>query len=180
MQPSPEMTNAWNSSPFLVILGTVICIAFLIGVALRKHSKVIMSQVTAPVELDRSVLRCPCGEEATHPSPTMARSRGDILRSLFGAGPRYRRTVEALGIPVYCRSHAHLADVFMDKFIYGVRTEQAETHANIAVRAANFEQEGLQKMILESLTDDQKRASRRPLSNVTRIGANGSNGGTAQ
>ena len=169
MQPSPEMTNPWQS-PFLFVVLGILCFAFLLLLASRRSRRKAQTALSEPAraEQDRGVPRCVCGEVATDPGPGLARSRSDILRSYFGAPPRYKRSVDLMQVPTYCRSHAHLADVLLDRFIYDLRAEQAATNASIAAKAANYEQEGLAKQIADSLTDDQKKASRRP-SNVTRI-----------
>lgn len=175
MQPSPETVNPWLSS-FLIIPAILVSIIFLMWM-FRRRSQVqaaqrIGSYEHAPPARDHDAPRCVCGEPATDPAPVLKRSRSDVLRSYFGAPPRYKRAVDHMAVPAYCRSHAHLADVLLDRFVYDLRAEQAATNASIAAKAANYEQEGLAKQIVESLTDDQRKASRRP-SNVTRLVQNG-------
>lgn len=169
--PTIESTNVW-ASPFLLLPLTLLAVAFLVGVILRRRSTpTIESFETALQARANDAPRCVCGEPATHPAPVLKRSRGDILRSYFGAPPRYKRAVEDEAPPAYCHSHAHLADVLLDQFVYTIRSEQASVNASIAARAANYEQEGLPKAIADSLTEEQKRAKRS--SNVTRLVSNG-------
>jgi hypothetical protein len=169
--PTTETMNAWGS-PFLLVPLALGAIAFLVGLYFRRRPRLtIESFEIARQERESSVLRCVCGDTATHPSPILERSRGDILRSYFGAPPRYKRTVDPEGTLVYCRHHAHYADVEADKFVYDLRAEQAATNATIAARAANFEQEGLARKVADSLTEEQKRAKR--TSNVRQLVSNG-------
>lgn len=170
--PMPEMTNPWES-PFLIVPLLLMSIAFVLWAVFRRRStKLITSSEAAPVARVPDVQRCICGEAATDPGPVLKRSRGDVLRSYFGAPPRYKRAIDLMAPPKYCRSHAHLADVLMDRHIYDLRAEQAATNASIAGKAANYEQEGLDRQIAESLTEDQKKASKRT-SNVTRLVSSG-------
>ena len=166
--PTTEMTtNVWNS-PFLIIVPICLALAFIVSLFFRRRPQLtIESFEIARQERDLAAPRCICGDQATHPAPILERSRGDILRSYFGAPPRYKRTVDPIGTLAYCRSHAHLADVLLDQFVYTIRSEQASTNAAIAAKAANYEQEGLPKAIGDSLTEEQKRAKR--TSNVTRL-----------
>ena len=159
--------NVW-ASPFLLVGLFLIAMAFVVGSIFRRRSTLtIASLELAQQEQARNAPWCVCGEEATHPSPILERSRGDVLRSYFGAPPRYKRTTDPVGTPAYCRFHAHYADLELDKFVYDLRAEQAATNATIGARAANFEQEGLPRKIADSLTEEQKRAKR--TSNVTRL-----------
>lgn len=170
--PTTEMTNAW-SSPFLIVPLILLAVAFIARSFFRSRSiRTIESFEIARQEPGNSAPRCVCGEQATHPAPVLKRSRGDILRSYFGAPPRYKRAVDEDAQAAYCHSHAHLADVLLDQFVYTIRSEQASTNAAIAAKAANYEQEGLARAIAESLTEEQKRAKR--TSNVTRLVSNGS------
>ena len=163
--PQPD-TNAW-ASPFLLGALLLLAVGIIVGTLFRRRSTLtIASFELAQQEQARNAPRCVCGEVATHPAPILKRSRGDILRSYFGAPPRYKRAVDEGGEPAYCHSHAHLADVLLDQFVYTIRSEQASTNAAIAAKAANYEQEGLPKAIADSLTEEQKRAKR---SNVTRL-----------
>jgi hypothetical protein len=172
MPPTPELTNAWES-PFLFVPLLILSIAFVSWAIFRRRStRATASSTHAQVVLVPDVLRCVCGEPATDSAPIMARSRGDILRSYFGAPPRYKRSIDRMGVPVYCRSHAHLADVLMDQHVYDVRAEQAATNVSIAAKAANYERVGLPKAVADSLTEDEKKA-RRNSGTVTRLVAGG-------
>ncbi len=163
--PQPD-TNAW-ASPFLLGALLLLAVGIIVGTLFRRRSTLtIASLEIAQQEQARNAPRCVCGEVATHPAPILKRSRSDVLRSYFGAPPRYKRAVDHGAEPVYCHSHAHLADVLMDQHVYTIRSEQAATNAAIAAKAANYEQEGLPKAIADSLTEEQKRAKR---SNVTRL-----------
>lgn len=102
-----------------------------------------------------------CGQSATEPAPRLARERGSVLRDLFGMPPRYRRVVDRQGPQVYCKSHAHLADGRMAEFVAEQRTALAKAYAQVAHRAAVFEQEELPRMMRESLTDQQRKDARR-------------------
>ncbi len=167
--PTSEMTNVWSSPFLLIVLPICLTVGFIAWSIFRRRSQPTIESFEAALkERENAAPRCVCGETATHPAPILARSRGDILRSYFGAPPRYKRTTDPVGTLTYCRHHAHYADLELDKFVYDLRAEQAATNAAIGARAANFEQEGLARKLAESLTEDQKRASRRP-SNVTRL-----------
>jgi len=158
-QPNLE-ENFWLSASGATTVAILIVIVLAFVMFLRRRSsKTTATRISIAPEDVRP--RCVCGDLATDPGPSLRRTRGDWLRSIFAAPPRYRRTVEALSEPVYCRSHAHLADVLLDQFIYDLRAKQAAQNAAIASSAANFEQEGLRKLIVDSLTDDQKRAARK-------------------
>jgi hypothetical protein len=112
----------------------------------------------------QSVQKCPCGEIATESMPQLKRSRGagDFLREWFAMPPRYRRVVTRDAPIVVCRSHAHVADAMLDHFIHSqVRSAFSRAHAEVAVAAASFEQERLLGQIGESLTEEQKRASKK-------------------
>ena len=167
MMPTPTTdVNVW-ASPFLLVGLFLIAIAFVVGSIFRRRSTLtIASLELAQQEQARNAPRCVCGEVATEPGPLFARSRSDILRSYFGAPPRYKRRVDPVGTPLYCPSHAHLADVLVDQFVYTIRSEQSQNNAAIAAKVANYEQEGLSRAIADSLTEEQKRAKR---SNVTRL-----------
>lgn len=148
-------------SPALLAAFVVGFIAF-IFIRLRGNSR----RVTIPIE-ERERLeleaapKCDvCGVVATHPTPLLRRSRGSLLRKLYAAPPSYRREVDPMGRPSLCEPHAHAADSFMDRFVFGIRQEYANLNAKIATDAAGFEQEALLKMLRESLTDAQKRAQR--------------------
>jgi hypothetical protein len=108
---------------------------------------------------------CPCGAPATHPVPTLARSREDGLvskdRDMYAGAPRYQRQVVAEGPKKLCRVHAHLADAKMDEFIYvSIRAIQADCNSKIAREAAVFEKETLPQAIEDSLTEREKKEKR--------------------
>lgn len=104
-----------------------------------------------------------CGEVALYPVPLLARSRGffDWLRRYFAAPPRYKRELDMMLPPVLCTDHVHVADAELDKFIFRVRSEYASLNAKIATDAAGFSQEALLKAVTDSLTENQKRATRK-------------------
>lgn len=110
--------------------------------------------------------KCPCGDLATHTAPQLVRSRTGFLQAFFAMPPRYRRVVKKVKVRddcVFCETHAHVADAMMDRFIYNdVRNTQAETNKNISILASTFEKEGLVEQIRDTLTEKQKRATRRP------------------
>lgn len=147
------------------VIFAVLVIGFVILVAMRLQGRA--RQVVIPVEEQERLAfeaspKCCCGEVATHPIPRLRRSRGSWLRKLFAAPPSYRREVDPMARPALCEPHAHAADSFMDRFIFGVRQEYANLNAKVATDAAAFEQESLLNMLRESLTDKQKRAQRMP------------------
>jgi hypothetical protein len=112
-----------------------------------------------------------CGDPATECMPSIERSRGarDWLRELFAMPPRYRRVVRG-ELPSLCRSHAHVADAMVDEFLHNrVRGAFTAAYTKVAVEAAGFEKEFLQKQLTESLTEDQKRAAKRAGATVTRL-----------
>ena len=122
--------------------------------------------------------KCVCGELATHPAPVLKRGRGawDWLRNLFAAPPRYTRHVDAMSDPVFCKTHAHVADAAVDQWLFETRAGYASKNKEVAQSAANFEQEYLAKMVSESLTENQKLANRKGLRAVTSIAPNGTTG----
>lgn len=112
-----------------------------------------------------------CGDPASECMPNIERSRGarDWLRELFAMPPRYRRVVRG-ELPTLCRSHAHVADAMVDEFLHNrVRGAFTSAYTKVAVEAAGFEKEFLQKQLTESLTEDQKRAAKRAGATVTRL-----------
>lgn len=163
--PDPEMTNAWLGGFGLFVAVTIALLTMTVSVWRRSRRASSVEALAAAQEAARTIEearpRCICGDVAVAPWPTLKRSRGDWLRSIFAAPPRYRRVVEAMGDPALCRSHAHLADNLLDEFLFGIRAEQSALNASIAIKAAQFEQEGLAKKIGESLTPAQKQATRR-------------------
>jgi hypothetical protein len=107
--------------------------------------------------------KCVCGELAKHPAPILERTRGgwNWLRNYFAAPPSYRRRVDVLQVPVFCPAHVHVADAMMDQFIFRIRSEYSALNAKIAADAAGFEQEALMRAVAESLTETQKRSTRK-------------------
>lgn len=126
--------------------------------------------------------RCVCGAVAVEPTPTLQRGRGTVLRDLFGLPPRYRRVVPRGAALVWCSSHAHVADALLAEFCAAeIRAAFSKAYAAVAARAAVFEQEDLPRRVLESLTDEQRRAAKRAgaptsLRAVTRTGTDPENG----
>lgn len=107
-------------------------------------------------------VRCPCGEAATEPAPTLERGRGSVLRDLLAMPPRYRRVVRQGAPAVYCRAHAHVADARLAEFVATrVRAVWARAYADVAIEAAAFETETLPRLVSESLTEEQRRRARR-------------------
>lgn len=145
-------------------------------IAMEAERERVVSEATAA-----SAPRCVCGEIATDPAPMLRRGRGawDWLRNLYGAPPRYTREVDHQRPPIFCRHHMHVADAELDKFIFGVRSDYSKLNAEIAGRAAGFEQEHLQRLVAESLTEKQKRATRSvsaaPIRMVSRTGTEDEN-----
>jgi hypothetical protein len=133
--------------------------------------------LAASEERERAALealpRCACGELAKFPAPVLMRDRGtwDWLRNYFAAPPRYKRTINMMLPPVFCQAHVHVADALMDQFVYRVRSEYAGLNSRTATEASAFEQETLARLVAESLTDLQKRASRKPLAAVRVLSA---------
>jgi hypothetical protein len=107
--------------------------------------------------------KCVCGDIARHPAPVLERTRGawSWLRNIFAFPPSYRRTVDLQHPPVFCTAHAHVADAMMDQFIFKIRSEYSNLNAKLAADAAGFEQEALLRAVSESLTDTQKRTTRK-------------------
>jgi hypothetical protein len=124
-------------------------------------------------EDEESILRCPCGELATHPAPKLVRERNDKKQGVYASAPSYRRVVPkanpvlvVLGFqkipkPELCESHAHSCDQTMDCFIYTeIRAEQARVNQRLAGRAAEFEAEKMKQAIRDGLTEEQKKKVR--------------------
>ena len=126
------------------------------------RADVLVAEEVARTEYD-SLPKCICGEVAKYPAPVLERNRGawDWLRSYFAAPPRYKRSVNLMLPPVFCSAHVHVADALMDQFIFRVRSEYSNLNAKIAGDAAGFEQEALLKCVGDSLTEIQRRATRR-------------------
>ena len=169
-----------------VILVAIISIGAL-GALLMAMKQVFDRNRREPVEVQaidgEDAPRCYCGSLASHPMPTLARSREDGLaskdRDMFAGAPRYHREVTDESPKALCRVHAHLADAKMDEFIYvGIRAIQADCNSKIAKEAATFEKETLPTFLEQSLTTREKR-DKGKLSNAPSNGAypatNGSN-----
>lgn len=163
MPTDPEAVNAWTSGFGLVMAIAAALVVVTIAVIARRrlgtHNDLARLEAERAIEDMRQ--RCVCGEIATAPKPTLRRSRNDWIGQLFAAPPRYRRHVDPMDPPAFCSTHAHLADRELDRVITAIRARQAALTAEIAGEVANFEQEGLAKKISDSLTDEQKRVSKR-------------------
>src|ERR1700677_1026636 len=109
------------------------------------------------------VPKCVCGDLATEPAPILQRTRGayDFMRKYFAAAPKYKRVIDLMKPPAFCRAHIHVADAKLDQFIFGVRKEYAELNSKVSADAAAFEQEFLRNLVADSLTETQKRATRK-------------------
>ena len=158
----------WTNPTVIAVLIAAVVIGYLV-VRNKKPVDVRLPIVSAEDmvrAINDTAPRCICGDVAMYPPPVLRRSRGalDLLRSVYGAPPRYKREVDMMRPPIYCSSHVHVADAMMDAFIFGIRSDYSQLNARIATQAAGFEQEALRKQLAESLTDDQKRASRKPSS----------------
>ena len=109
------------------------------------------------------VPKCVCGDIATEPTPVLQRTRGayDYARLYFGAAPKYKRVIDHMRPPTLCKAHAHVADAKLDQFIFSVRSRYAELNSAVSADAAAFEQESLRILVADSLTELQKRATRK-------------------
>jgi hypothetical protein len=145
----------------ILIVGAVAIVGFLIVKKFRGPSD---AEVAAQEAAEYEALpKCVCGEIARVPAPMLKRDRGawDWLRNYFAAPPRYKRVVDMMQPSVFCTAHAHVADAMMDQFIFRIRSEYSSINAKIAADAAGFEQEALLRQVADSLTDSQKRATRK-------------------
>ena len=170
------MTNVLQDfwAPFFLV---PVCVAtFIIGgrVLAKFFAKPTLGQMAVTEEASRLLLeaqpKCICGELATEPAPVLLRSRGtfDWFRSIFAAPPRYKRVVNEQHVPVFCKAHVHVADAMLDQFIFNrIRGSYADLNAKVAAEAAGFEQEALLRQISDSLTETQKKATRK--SSVLRV-----------
>lgn len=116
------------------------------------------------VRLDWELVpKCVCGEMATEPAPILQRTRGayDFMRKYFAAAPKYKRVIDAMKPPAFCKTHVHVADAKLDQFIFSVRSEYAALNSKVSADAAAFELEALRQLVTESLTETQKRATRK-------------------
>jgi hypothetical protein len=161
----------------LGIFCAVILVLILARVMARPRSKMPLQLQTILVEEAareaarieyEQIPKCVCGEVARFPAPVLKRSRGawDWLRTHFAAPPRYSRQTDMMRVPVFCEAHAHVADAMMDKFIFGIRNEFSSLNAKVAADAAGFEQEALLRCVADSLTESQKRATRKGAATV--------------
>ena len=150
----------------LIIIGLFVTVLVARALLSRKNTKLDtqMAEEAARADYD-SKPRCitGCGEVALYPAPILERSRGffDWLRSYFAAPPRYKRKLDMMLPPILCTDHVHVADAELDKFIFRVRSEYAHLNAKIAADAAGFSQEFLLKSVNDSLTETQKKATRK-------------------
>ena len=155
----------------LGVLGLIV-IVFIVNLWRGRAKKPTKVEVSLAEEMARAVYdslpKCVCGEIARHPAPVLKRDRGawDWLRTHFAAPPRYKRATDAMQPPVLCASHAHVADALMDEFIFRIRSEYSGLNARVAAQAAGFEQEALLKCVGDSLTELQKRATRRSTATI--------------
>ena len=109
------------------------------------------------------VPKCVCGDMATEPAPLLQRTRGayDFMRKYFAAAPKYKRVIDLMKPPAFCKTHVHVADAKLDQFIFAVRSEYAALNSKVSADAAAFEQESLRIYVADSLTETQKRATRK-------------------
>jgi hypothetical protein len=158
------MDNWQNIGPGAILLaGVVIFLGVLLN-RLRKPIKIEVMEAEERLRAEHDAApKCVCGELARFPAPVLQRDRGgwNWLRNFFAAPPSYRRVVDMMQPSVFCQAHAHVADAVMDQFIFRVRSDYSALNARIAADAAGFEQESLLRLVGESLTENQKRATRR-------------------
>jgi hypothetical protein len=154
----------WQSYGLIFLIA---CVAFVLIKALRSGRRPSKVEAAVAEEIARAEFdaqpKCVCGEIAKYPAPVLERGRGawDWLRNYFAAPPRYSRRVDMMLPPVFCTAHAHVADAMMDQFIFAVRSRFSDLNAKVAADAAGFEQEALLKAVADSLTENQKRATRK-------------------
>lgn len=132
----------------------------------RKPTGEVMTQEEV-VRLDWELVpKCVCGEIATEPAPILERTRGayDFMRKYFAAAPRYKRVIDLMRAPAFCKTHVHVADARLDQFIFSVRSEYAALNSKVSADAAAFELEALRALVADSLTETQKRATRKTAS----------------
>jgi hypothetical protein len=153
-----------NYGPGFLIIGGILAFLAVLMKRLRNPIQIELLQAEdrARAEYESSP-KCVCGEVARFPAPVLKRDRGgwNWLRNYFAAPPSYRREVDMMQPPVFCQAHAHVADAAMDQFIFRVRSDYSALNMKIAADAAGFEQEALLRLVGESLTDSQKRATRK-------------------
>jgi hypothetical protein len=178
LMPESMTENPWESPFLLFAAATTLALLFVVWAIYRRRRapQTTQSYEAAPaVRAVPDVLRCTsgCGEPATEPSPSLTRSRDDYFRRLYGAPPRYRRTIDRMGIPAYCRAHAHVADARLDKWIFDERARATTSNSEAAGRAARVVAE-LPTQVAEELTDEQKKNAKKRTSNVVPLVSNGS------
>ena len=110
-------------------------------------------------EREAGITKCPCGEPATEPLPTIKRGRGGIawLRDFFGMPPMWTREIDRFKPNLVCRSHAHVADEMCNQALLDTRARYAALNVEASTFLAGFEQEGLYAKIASSLTEKQKK-----------------------
>lgn len=148
-------------------IGSILIVMTIIRVWRDRTKKQTKLEVTTAEDAARAAYdalpKCVCGELATSPAPVLKRTRGawDWLRTHFAAPPRYSRVTDLMRPAVFCASHAHVADALLDQFIFRIRSGYSELNARVAAEAAAYEQEALLRSVNESLTELQKRATRK-------------------
>lgn len=184
-EPAPEF---W-SSPVAYVVIIISAIAVLAITAWKRRPTKLNATLTAMAEereRESGGTRCPCGEQATDPAPVIRRSRGglDWLRNYFGVPPRWTREIDHMRPPVFCRSHAHVADEMVNQALMDLRAKYASVNVESATVIAGFEQEHLLTKVSLSLTDKQKKAQRsaapgplRAVSSIVRTGTDDEGGG---
>ncbi len=153
-----------NYGPGLFIIGGVLVFFGVLVRRLKHPIKIELMQAEDRARAEyEAAPKCVCGEVARFPAPVLKRDRGgwNWLRNYFAAPPSYRREVDMMQPPVFCQAHAHVADAAMDQFIFRVRSDYSALNMKIAADAAGFEQESLLRLVGESLTDNQKRSTRK-------------------
>jgi hypothetical protein len=177
-EPSPEF---WSSPVAYVVLVVSVIAVLTMVVKMRRPAKINATLTAMAEEREREMggTRCPCGETATDPAPVIRRSRGglDWLRNYFGVPPRWTREIDHMRPPVFCRSHAHVADEMVNQALLDLRAQYAGMNVTSATIIAGFEQEHLLAKVQASLTDKQKKAQRsaapgplRSVSSIVRTG----------
>ncbi len=154
---------------FFVFFGSAI---LLVIRRVFRNAKSPPQELAPPVEeVDRDTTKCICGALATEPLPTMERTRGigDSIRGYFSMPPRYRRILRQ-GVPVVCRAHAYVADSMVEHFINAkVYAAFSEAYQRVAIEAASFDTESMEKFIEASLTDAQRKIVMRKSGPVTTL-----------
>ena len=156
----------WTSyGLWVVTVGVVIGLGLRIRWRAQKRKpsgEVMTAEESARLEWEL-VPKCVCGEMATEPAPLLQRTRGayDFLRKYFAVAPRYKRVIDLMKPPAFCKTHVHVADAKLDQFIFGVRSKYAALNSDVSAEAAAFELEALRNLVADSLTDTQKRAQKR-------------------